>query len=227
MESTVKLSASLICANLVALEEDIRILRKKRIDYLHFDMMDGHFVPRIGLGTFFLEQLAKKQDIPVDVHLMVTDPQNYIDELADAGASIISFHCESVEEQRPIVEKILRRNIKAGIALRPDTPLSALLPCMDLCNMILLMSYPPGSPNQSPRTGFEQKVRELADLISTHGRSDMFLAVDGGVSEKRIRAYRDAGANFFILGSSGLFLPGRPLHKQIDRIRGALSETRR
>ncbi len=224
MERTPKLSASIMCANLMNLGKDVHTLHKKGFDFLHFDIMDGHFVPQIGLGTFFLRQLCLNQPVPVDVHLMVTDPENYIDELCEAGASVITFHYETGKDVYHILQMIKRRSVRAGIALRPFTPISLLTPLVEFIDLILLMAYSPGMLNQEPVPHFEDQIRELTSFLESHGKNHIDIAVDGGISEQNLSQYRDAGANFFVFGSSGLFIPGKGLEKQIDRLKSILFE---
>ena len=219
----VKLSASIMCANLLRLEEDLRILGEAGFDSLHFDMMDGHFVPEIGFGVFFLEQLTTARTLPVDVHLMVTDPQRFIEPLADAGAALVSVHCEADGDLQNTLRRIRGRNMKAGLAMRPDTPLETLVPHLELLDLVLLMAYPPGVRNQKAEPDFERKIRGLAELLEQRGSTGIDIAVDGGVSLDLMATYRQAGSNYFILGSSGLFLRGVALAEQIRRIRTGLS----
>ena len=218
MATRIKLSASLICANLLNLEKDLSILRQGGFDYIHFDMMDGHFVPRIGLDAFFLRQIASGQPMPVDVHLMVTDPVRYVDEIADAGGSIVTFHYETGQDIYRTIHCIRNRDMKAGIALRPFTPLSHIEPFIDYLDMILLMAYSPGTTGQSPIRDFEGRVAALAELLGQRGQEHIDIAVDGGVSEESISKLAKKGATFFVFGTSGLFMPGRKLDEQIDRI---------
>ena len=222
MNRKIILSASLICADLLNLERDLRILSQKGFDYIHFDMMDGHFVPRLGLGTFFLEQVVKKQPIPVDVHLMVSDPTRYIGEIAEAGASIITFHYESGKDIYQVIERIKKYNIKAGIALRPFTPFSLIVPFIDYLDLVLLMAYSPGTRGQKPIANFLGRIKELRELLIERDRENIDIAVDGGVSEDKLQIFKNNGANFFIFGTSGLFMPGIPLETQIDKIRKIL-----
>jgi ribulose-phosphate 3-epimerase len=218
-----KLSASIMCANLMNLEADFETLEEKGFDYLHFDMMDGHFVPEIGLGIFFLEQVTKYTHLPVDVHLMVTDPIQYIDPLARAGASLISVHLETDRDVTPLLMRISNYGLKTGLALKPETPVSSLMPYLGVIDLVLLMAYAPGIRNQIPEPGFELKIHELSKLLDAHGRDTTDIAVDGGVSVERMTVYRDSGANFLILGSSGLFIPNTRLSEQIDCVKKALS----
>ncbi len=218
MNRRIKLSASLICADLLNLESDLSIIHQKGFDYIHFDVMDGHFVPGIGLGTFFLEQLTAGQPVPVDVHLMVSDPQKYIDEIAKAGASIITFHYETGTDIYRTLQKIKKHNIKAGIALRPFTPLSSILTFIEYLDMVLLMAYSPGISGQEPVPNFERRIKELNDILDRRGLQDIDIAVDGGVSEDILQKLRINGANFFVFGNSGLFIPGKKLESQIEII---------
>jgi ribulose-phosphate 3-epimerase len=214
-----KLSASIMCADLMNLASDLRILEQKKFDSLHFDIMDGHFVPEVGLGVFLLEQITRSQKLPVDVHLMVTDPERYIIPLTQAGASLVSVHCETGEDTRGLLRLIRRQGVGAGLAVKPETPLASILPFLDELDLVLLMAYAPGVRNQRAMPGFERRIRELALLLDEHGKGAVDIAVDGAVSEALMARYRACGANFFILGSSGLFVSGRPLAEQADRVR--------
>ena len=215
----VKLSASIMCADIMNLAADLKTLKQKRFDYLHFDLMDGHFVPEVGLGLFVLEQITRSQRLPVDVHLMVSDPHRFLTPLREAGASLISIHCESGEDTERLLRLIRRQGMKAGVALKPETSLDSLRPFLDLIDMVLLMAYAPGTRNQKATLGFDRRIRELARLLDGHGKGAVDIAVDGGVSEALMKRYREAGANFFILGSTGLFIPGTSLAEQADRVR--------
>ncbi|MBW8003020.1 MAG: ribulose-phosphate 3-epimerase [Planctomycetes bacterium] len=222
MNRKIKLSASIMCANLLNLEEDLEILGQKQIDYLHFDIMDGHFVPGVGLGIFLLEQLTRKQSIPVETHLMVTDPERYIDELSQAGTALISFHYETGKDISHILQEIKNRKIGAGLALNPGTKVAVLEPYLDLLDTVLLMAYAPGIRNQVASPNFGEKVQNLMELLSKHEKQNIDIAVDGGLTEELIAIYRRCGANFFILGSSVLFKPATHLDEQIDRLRSIL-----
>lgn len=127
--------------------------------------MDGHFAPRIGLGSIFLEQLIKNQPIPIEVHLMASVPQKHIDEIASAGASIIKFHYVTGKDTYHIIQKIKKYNTKAGIALRPFTPISLIIPFIEYLDLVLLIAYSPGVLGQKPILNFERKIRELNDIL--------------------------------------------------------------
>jgi ribulose-phosphate 3-epimerase len=221
-----KLSASVMCANFLNLGADMINLKRQGIGFLHFDIMDGHFVPEVGLGIFILEQITRAGQLPVDVHLMVTDPGRYIDPLIGAGASLICIHQEVEEDVPRLLGKIRKQGCKAGLALRPETNLASAIPALDALDMVLLMAYAPGIRNQKAVLGFERRIGETLGLLARHNRLATDIAVDGGVSLAHLRTYSEAGANFFILGSSGLFIPGTELPEQIDRIKRILQEPR-
>lgn len=213
-----KLSASVMCADLMNLGADLRTLEQKSFSYLHFDLMDGHFVPEVGLGVFFLEQITRSHALPVDVHLMVTDPERFLDPLIAAGASLISIHCEIAGDRGRMLRHIRQKGKKAGLAIKPETPLHSIRPFLDSIDLVLLMAYAPGIRNQKAAPGFENRIRETAGLLDAHGKSGVDIAVDGGVSEQLIGRYRESGANFFILGTTALFVPHTSLAQQADRL---------
>jgi ribulose-phosphate 3-epimerase len=224
MGRPVKLSASLICADLLNLGYELSVLHRGGFHFIHFDMMDGHFVPRIGLGTFFLRQITGNQPLPVDVHLMVSDPVRYIDELADAGAAIVTFHLETGKDVYQIVDRIRKRGMKVGIALQPFTALCLIEPFIEYLDLILLMAYSPGTTGQAPVARFGERIEEVDALLGKRGLHSVDIAIDGGVSEDSILQYGKRGANFFILGTSGLFIPGRTREEQIGRIQAILRQ---
>jgi ribulose-phosphate 3-epimerase len=217
-----KLSASIMCADLLHLGTDIEILIDNQIDYLHFDIMDSHFVPSIGFGTFLLEQITAAYDIPLDVHLMVTNPENFIDELIAAGASLITIHLESVTHVNECLRRINNGGGKIGIALKPETPITAVEPFLDKINQILLMAYPPGIKNQKTMDNFGEKVYETVKFLDDRAKHSIDIAIDGGLSVDHLQKYHELGANFFILGSTGLFINGTPLQKQIEIVQSVI-----
>ena len=223
MKRIVKLSASLICANGLNLEKDLLNLHQKNIDYLHLDVMDGHFAPRLGIGTYLISQLGKYKKIPLEAHLMVDNPQDYVSGLADAGVSIITIHYEISGDVYAVVQQIRRHNMRVGIALRAYTPVQLIEPFLGMIDMVLLMAYSPGELNQQVFPDFEARIRDLADMLALHDRENIDIAVDGGIDETSLERYKASGANFFILGTSGLFVPEVSLTRQMDRIREVLS----
>ena len=224
MAHSVKLSASIICADLLNLKDNLFMLKQGGIDYIHFDIMDGHFVPGIGLGTFFLRQISEGQSLPVETHLMVSDPVQYIDEIADAGASMVTFHYETGKDIYRTIDCIQKRDMRIGIALSPFTPLYHVKPFLDYLHMIVLMAYSPGTTGQRPVRGFEGRVDALHELLQRHGMEQIDIAVDGGVTEEHITSLVQHGANFFILGTSGLFMKNRTLKEQVARLQNIVQQ---
>ena len=224
MDKKIKLSASLICCNFFNLKRDIDIFLQEGLDYIHFDIMDGHFVPRIGLGTFFLDQLTKKQKIPVEVHLMVSDPLKYIEEIANSGVSMITFHYEVGEDLYRIIQKIKEYDeIKIGLALRPYTPINFIIPLIDYLDSVLLMAYSPGTNSQRPFVNFDKRIKELNEILIQYNKENTDVAVDGGISIDNIKRFKENGAIFFIFGNSVLSVKGKKVNEQINLIKNILN----
>jgi len=223
MNSKIKLSASIICANILNLEKDLKLINQNKFDYIHFDIMDGHFVQRIGFDTLLIKELTKSQSTPVEVHLMVTDPERYIEEIVNNGASIITFHYETGKDIYHIVQKIKNNKVKVGIALRPFTPISVINNFIEYIDVILLMAYSPGVTGQKPILNFERRIREVKKLIIRRNLNNIDIAVDGGITISNLKLYEENGANFFILGTSALFVPGKDPSDQIDKINRILN----
>ena len=222
MNNEIKISASLICMNLLELGKNIRILKKEGLNYIHYDIMDGHFVPGIGLGTFFLKELIETT-IPLEVHLMVSDPEKYVDELAKKGVSMITFHYEIDKDVNAIIKMILKHNgIRIGIAFKPETFFDSIVPFIDSIDLILLMAYAPGTFNQKPISNFGKRIREVKKILKKYGKDNIDIAIDGGITIDNIKSYYKSGANFFVLGKSGLFLPGKSIKEQLKLIKNIL-----
>jgi ribulose-phosphate 3-epimerase len=219
MGTAALLSASVICADLLDLQKDLRALQG--LDYLHFDVMDGRFVPLFGMSTRLLAQLAKRQPVPVEAHLMVTEPARQVPAIADAGAAMITFHYEAQPEAGRLAESIRRRGLKAGVAVNPRTPIAVLQPFLGALDLVLVMCYEPPGPSRQPLPDTGERVRELRELAAAQGRPDLMIALDGGLSESQVAHFRALGATFFVLGTTGLFKPGVGLEEQLKRVRAA------
>jgi ribulose-phosphate 3-epimerase len=222
MQNGTVLSASIICADLLDLQKDLQALHNQGLDYLHFDIMDGHFVPGLGLSLDLMRQLAKRQPIPVEAHLMVTDPEKHIPAVAEAGAAMITFHFEAQPEAGRLAERIRGKGLKAGLALNPETPVSVLGPLLDVLDLVLIMCYPPSGPSREPLPATGQRVADVQALAVSRTRPDLLIAVDGGLSEQYIARFRAQGANFFVLGTTGLFKPAVRLEEQLKRVQAVL-----
>ena len=168
---------------------------------LHLDVMDGHFVPNISFGVPVLKSLHKNlPDAFYDVHLMISQPLRYIDDYADAGADLITFHLESDDDPSAVIDKILARGCKPAIAIKPGTPAEAVLPYADRLAMVLVMTVEPGFGGQSFIEGVVPKIERLHAMITERGLN-VDIQVDGGVNAETSKLVKAAGANVLVAGS--------------------------
>ena len=195
------LSPSILSADFAHLGDDIAATEKGGTQYLHYDVMDGMFVPSISFGMPVLKSVRKITDLVLDVHLMVEDPDRYVGEFADCGADIITVHAEACTHLHRTLQHIRSLGKKAGVALNPATPLSVLDYVLDETDMILLMSVNPGFGGQPYIQAVTDKIRDLRKMLTKAGR-DIDIEVDGGVSLNNLPEILDAGANVLVAGSS-------------------------
>jgi ribulose-phosphate 3-epimerase len=189
---------SLLLCDFGNLEREVENLREAGIRALHLDVMDGQFVPNLTYGMPIVEALRRLTDMPLDVHLMIAEPQRYLRQFVDAGADVLTIHVEAVADPAQALTEIRNLGVAAGIALNPDTPLSSLQTCFGVCDLVLVMSVQAGFGGQGFRTVALDKLREIRTLV---GR-EVLLEVDGGVNEATIGACADAGAQLFVVGSA-------------------------
>jgi ribulose-phosphate 3-epimerase len=189
---------SLLLCDFGNLEREIRTLEAAGVRALHLDVMDGHFVPNLTYGMPIVEACRRLTDLPIDVHLMISDPQKYIRAFHDAGADNLTIHVEAVADARPVLQEIRSLGAGAGLALNPATPLSAVEPALDLCDLVLVMSVPAGFGGQKFHPVAIDKLRQLRQIT----RPDVLLEVDGGISGKTIAPCAQAGAQLFVVGSA-------------------------
>lgn len=189
---------SLLLCDFGNLEREVSRLEEAGVRALHLDVMDGSFVPNLTYGMPIVAALRKLTDMPLDVHLMINDPSRYIDQFFDAGADVITIHIEAVKDPKPLLKRIRELGAGAGITLNPDTPLSAIESCLDLCDLVLVMSVNAGFGAQTFNAVALEKLRALRDVIG----DETLLEVDGGVNEKTIAECARAGAQMFVVGSA-------------------------
>lgn len=192
--------ASVLSADMRNLEKVSEELETSGIEVLHFDVMDGVFVPNISFGFPILEAVNKCTDMFLDVHLMITDPLKYIPETIKAGADLVTFHIESSSDPYKTIEAIHNGGVKAGVVLKPATPFEEALPFMELVDVVLIMTVEPGFGGQSFMEDMLYKVRELRKYIDERGLS-VHIQVDGGISDKTAAAAVKAGADMLVAGS--------------------------
>ncbi len=191
------LSPSILSADFGILSEQIKAVRKGGAKYLHIDVMDGVFVTNISFGLPVISSIRKHTDLVFDVHLMITEPERYLDRFIDAGADIVTFHAEATNDIQKCIDIIKARGIKAGIAISPKTPASVVLPYLEQVDMVLCMTVEPGYGGQTYMSDIEDKVRAIREAAP-----DIDIQVDGGISAQNIKAPINAGANVIVAGSA-------------------------
>lgn len=217
MKSLYKLSASLVCANMINLSEEIKSLERGKIDYIHFDVMDGSFVPRFGLHPEMLTAIKKITNIPVDVHLMVDYPEEYISDFAKAGADIIAVHAESTKHLHRVIKKIRDSGIKAGVALNPATPLNVLDYVLDDIDLVVLMAINPGIVGHKLIPCAMNKIIDLRKKLAKHPK--IMIQIDGGVTQESAAEMVKKGATMLVCGSSTIFRPPEKIETKIKELR--------
>ena len=197
----IKLAPSILSADFARLLEDVKKVEKAGCEYLHIDVMDGHFVPNITLGPGIVKSLRKDVNMVFDAHLMIENPDNYIKEFADAGCDIIVVHQEACTHLHRTIQNIKSHGIKAGVALNPATPIETIKYVLPDVDMVLLMSVNPGFGGQSYIPVVTEKIKELKALIDEMNL-DIDIEVDGGVKPSNIAEVVNAGANVIVAGSA-------------------------
>lgn len=198
-----KISPSILSADFVNLERDIRALAAAGSDYVHIDVMDGLFVPNISIGIPVVAAIRKITDLPLDVHLMIDRPIRYVERFCQVGADILTVHVEADTEENTLeaLRKIKACGVRPAICVKPKTPAEAVLPYLDLCSLILVMTVEPGFGGQSFMADMMPKVQQIRKYIDERNPA-CELEVDGGVNEQTSRICKDAGANVLVAGSA-------------------------
>ena len=195
------IAPSLLSCDFSKFGEEIRRMDLAGADYMHLDVMDGHFVPNITFGALVIKYVRSFTDKPFDVHLMISEPLRYIDDFCDAGADIITFHVESDSDVNETIDKIHSRNVKAGVVLKPKTPAEAVFECLDKVEMVLVMTVEPGFGGQSFMADMLPKIKAIKDEITRRGL-DVIIEADGGIGEGNIALCAEAGVDVAVAGTA-------------------------
>ena len=199
----IKVSPSILSADFVNLERDIRALAPAGADYVHVDVMDGIFVPNITIGIPVVAAIRKITELPLDVHLMIDRPIRYVDDFCKAGSDILTIHVEADSEENTLaaLKRIRENGVKAAISVKPKTPAEAVLPYLPYCDLILVMTVEPGFGGQSFMDDMMPKLKQIRAYIDEQN-PDCELEVDGGVNEETGMICRENGANVLVAGSA-------------------------
>jgi ribulose-phosphate 3-epimerase len=198
---SVLIAPSILSADFAALGEAIAAAERGGADLIHVDVMDGHFVPNISIGVPVVRSLRRVVHVPLDVHLMITEPDRYLEAFAEAGAAMISVHVEALPHLHRTVQAIRALGLEAGVALNPATPLAALEQIVGDIHHVLVMSVNPGFGGQTFIPRSESKVREVRTLLDRSG-SRAIIAIDGGIDHQNVARVVAAGARLIVAGSA-------------------------
>ena len=196
-----KIAPSILSADISTLGEDIKMLDLGGADWIHIDVMDGHFVPALTFGPNVVAAAKANTDLPLDVHLMVEEPEKMIDGFVEAGADWISVHAEATKNIHRVMQEIKAQDVNAGVVINPGTPVSFIESVLPIVDLVLVMTVNPGAGGQKFIDEMVQKIENLADL-RTKNSYDYVIQVDGGINNDTIKICHEAGADVFVAGSN-------------------------
>ena len=197
--SNIIVSPSILSADFANLERDIKLVERNGADWIHVDVMDGHFVPNITIGIPVVKSIKKVTTLPLDVHLMIENPEKYIEDFANAGADILTFHYEAVKKEniKSLITKIKNLGVKAGLSIKPKTQPEEILEFLPDLDLVLVMTVEPGFGGQKFMADCAEKIK----IIKQHATQNLFVQVDGGINAETGEICTKYGANSLVAGS--------------------------
>jgi ribulose-phosphate 3-epimerase len=222
-------AASILDADFGNLYRVVRKLEKAGVDRLHLDVMDGHFVPNLTFGPVVTAAIRRLTELPLDLHLMISEPSRYVERFVGAGADSITFHVEvqdSHETKLDTLQRIRDARVRAGLAISPKTALEAIRPYAGLLDIVMVMTVEPGFGGQKFMTDCAAKIPGARELLTTTGRDDWEIHVDGGVSHESAAIAGGSGGEVLVVGSA-LFQRGQDAAREIRLVKSAALEARR
>lgn len=216
-----KIAPSILAADYANFASELKRIEETSAEYVHIDIMDGQFVPNITFGADVVASMRKHSKLVFDCHLMVVNPERFVDAFAQAGADIMTIHAESTLHIHGALQKIKKAGMKAGVVINPGTPVSAIEPVLSLVDQVLIMTVNPGFGGQAFIPEMLEKIQKVAKIRDEKGY-DFDIEVDGGVDNKTIKACYQAGANVFVAGS--YLFKASDLTAQVETLRVALDD---
>lgn len=219
-----RISASMMCAEIINLRETILLFEKNDVSYLHIDVMDGEFVPNFGLGTDYIQELRRLTSIPLDIHLMVQRPEDKLNWLGLQPSDSVSLHFESTVHVQRTLERIRKFGCKAMLAINPATPIFSVEESLEYLDGITVLMVNPGFAGQQIVHNCIKKVEKLRAMLDNAGFSDLLIEVDGNISFQNAKLLKQLGADVFVAGSSSIFRGGiSDMEKNILRMQSIIA----
>ena len=219
MNNNIKISASLACADMLNLERDVKILKDSGVELLHIDIMDGAFVPNFCLSLDIIRALRNITDMPLECHVMINEPERYIEKIAEAGAAYLSIHIEATHHVQRALALIRSFGMKVGVALNPTTPVEVLDYIVDDIDLVTLMMINPGFSGQQLIPSMIRKIADTKQFLSMAGKAHIDILVDGNVSIENIPQMTKAGANILVGGTSSIFRKGHAIRESVELVK--------